>query len=49
MSGLMMFGLGGLLLVAPELLSQVGIAFALMACAVAATGLAAKLTRLPSR
>jgi hypothetical protein len=45
LSGLMMLGLGVLLLVAPERVSQVGIAFALMAVAVAATALAARLTR----
>ena len=47
MSGLMMLGLGVLLLLAPERVSQVGIAFALMAVAVAATVLAARLTRPP--
>jgi hypothetical protein len=47
MSGLMMLGLGVLLLLAPERLSQVGIAFALMAFAVAATAVAARFTRPP--
>jgi glutaredoxin len=45
MSGLMMLELGGLLLLAPELVSQVGIAFGLMAVAVGVTWLAARLTR----
>jgi cytochrome c biogenesis protein CcdA len=45
MSGLMMLGLGGLLLLAPELISQVGIAFGLMAAAVGITWIAARLTR----
>lgn len=45
MSGLMMLGLGALLLVAPERVSQIGIAFGLMAVAVAITGIAARLTR----
>jgi hypothetical protein len=45
MSGLMMLGLGALLLIAPELISQVGIAFGLMAVAVVITWLAARLTR----
>ncbi|MBM4181486.1 MAG: hypothetical protein FJ209_08055 [Betaproteobacteria bacterium] len=47
MSGLMMLGLGGLLLFAPQLVSRVGIAFALMAVAVGLTWLAARLTREP--
>jgi hypothetical protein len=45
MSGVMMLGLGALLLLAPERVSQVGIAFALMAVAVLATWIAARLTR----
>jgi hypothetical protein len=45
MSGLMMLGLGALLLVAPQLISRVGIAFGLLAVAVAVTWLAARLTR----
>ena len=45
MSGLMMLQLGALLLFAPERISQVGIAFGLMAVAVAATWIAARLTR----
>jgi hypothetical protein len=47
MSGLMMLQLGGLLLVAPERISQVGIAFALMAIAVAVTWIAARVTKVP--
>jgi hypothetical protein len=43
MSGAMMLGLGALLLLAPERISQVGIAFGLMAAAVAITLIAAKL------
>lgn len=49
LSGLMMLELGGMLLVAPELLSRVGVAFALMATAVAVTFFAARLTRTDSR
>ena len=45
MSGLMMLQLGGLLLLAPQLVSRVGIAFGLMAVAVGLTWLAARLTR----
>ncbi len=45
MSGLMMLGLGTLLLFAPERISQVGIAFLLMALAVGLTWIAAKMTR----
>jgi uncharacterized membrane protein HdeD (DUF308 family) len=45
MSGLMMVGLGALLLIAPELVSQAGIAFGLLAGAVALTWLAARLTK----
>ncbi|MDO8989702.1 MAG: hypothetical protein Q7U91_08715 [Sideroxyarcus sp.] len=45
MSGVMMLELGGLLLLAPERVSQVGIAFGLMAMAVGVTWLAARLTR----
>jgi hypothetical protein len=47
MSGLMMLGLGTLLLFAPERISQVGIAFGLMALAVAITWIAARLTKDP--
>lgn len=47
MSGLMMLQLGGLLLVAPERVSQIGIAFALMAVAVAVTWIAARVTQAP--
>jgi hypothetical protein len=45
MSGAMMLGLGVLLLLAPERVSQVGIAFGLMALAVVVTLIAARLTR----
>ena len=45
LSGAMMLELGLLLLLAPERLSQVGIAFGLMAVAVLVTFIAAKLTR----
>jgi hypothetical protein len=45
MSGLMMLGLGLLLLLAPERLSQVGIAFGLMALALIVTIVAARLTK----
>jgi hypothetical protein len=45
MSGVMMLGLGALLLLAPERVSQVGIAFGLMAVAVFTTWIAARLTR----
>jgi hypothetical protein len=45
LSGLMMLGLGALLLVAPERISQIGIAFGLMAIAILATLIAAYLTR----
>jgi len=45
MSGLMMLGLGGLLMVAPELLNQLWIAVVLLAVAVGTTWLAARLTR----
>ena len=45
MSGLMMLGLGLLLLFAPERLSQVGIAFGLMASALVVTIVAARLTK----
>jgi hypothetical protein len=48
MSGSMMLGLGALLLLAPELISRVGIAFLLMAAAVAITWIAARLTRSES-
>jgi len=45
MSGVMMLGLGALLLLAPERVSQVGIAFGLMAIAVLVTAIAARITR----
>jgi len=45
LSGVMMLELGLLLLLAPERLSQAGIAFALMALAVGVTWIAARLTR----
>ena len=45
LSGVMMLELGALLLLAPERISQVGIAFGLMAVAVLVTGIAARLTR----
>lgn len=45
LSGLMMLGLDALLLVAPERISQAGIAFGLMAAAVGLTRVAARLTR----
>lgn len=44
MSGLMMLGLGALLLMAPALINQVGVAFGLMAFAVGTTWVAARLT-----
>lgn len=45
MSGIMMLELGALLLLAPERISQVGVAFGLMAVAVGITWMAARLTR----
>ena len=45
MSGLMMLELGALLLLAPERVGQAGIAFGLMAAAVALTWIASKATR----
>ncbi|MBU0621164.1 MAG: hypothetical protein KJ795_04905 [Gammaproteobacteria bacterium] len=45
LSGVMMLELGGLLLLAPEQVSRVGIAFGLMAVAVGVTWMAARLTR----
>jgi hypothetical protein len=45
LSGVMMLELGAFLLLAPERVSQVGIAFGLMAVAVGVTWLAARLTR----
>lgn len=45
LSGVMMLGLGALLLLAPEWISQIGIAFGLMVAAVLVTGVAARLTR----
>jgi glutaredoxin len=45
MSGVMMLELGGLLLLAPERVSQVGIAVGLMMMAVGLTWIAARLTR----
>ena len=44
MSGIMMLGLGALLLLAPELVSRIGIAFLLMAVAVGITWAAARMT-----
>ena len=45
LSGVMMLGLGALLLLAPERISQIGIAFGLMVVAVIVTWVAARLTR----
>jgi uncharacterized membrane protein HdeD (DUF308 family) len=45
MSGVMMLELGALLLLAPERVSQVGIAFGLMAVAVGVTFMAARFRR----
>ena len=45
MSGLMTLQLGGLLVLAPELLNRLGVAFALIGVAVGATWMAARLTR----
>jgi len=45
LSGVMMLGLGVVLLLAPELVSQIGIAFGLMAVAVGITLIAARMTR----
>lgn len=45
MSGLMMLQLGALLVLAPDALNRLGVAFALIAVAVGATWLAARLTR----
>lgn len=45
MSGLMMLGLGGLLLIAPERINQLGITFGLVAATLAITFMAARLTR----
>ena len=45
LSGLMMLGLGALLVLAPDALNRLGVAFALIAVAVALTWLAARLTR----
>ena len=45
LSGVMMLGLGTLLLLAPERISQVGIAFGLMALAMVVTIIAARLTK----
>ncbi|MCR4297725.1 MAG: hypothetical protein NUV75_03070 [Gallionella sp.] len=45
MSGVMMLELGALLLLAPERVSRIGIAFGLMAVAVGVTWFAARLTR----
>ena len=45
LSGTMMLELGALLVVAPEWVSRVGVAFALMAVAVGVTWIAARLTR----
>ncbi|MDP2694701.1 MAG: hypothetical protein Q8O58_07545 [Gallionella sp.] len=45
MSGAMMLELGALLLIAPDYISRVGVAFGLMAIAVGITWIAARLTR----
>ncbi|MBK5914026.1 NrdH-redoxin [Rhodocyclus purpureus] len=45
LSGLMMCGLGALLLLAPERMGQPGVAFLLLASALAATWVAARMTR----
>ncbi|MEW5966089.1 MAG: hypothetical protein AB1720_03700 [Pseudomonadota bacterium] len=45
MSGLMMLGLGALLVIAPDALNRLGVAFALIAVAVGVTWLAARVTR----
>lgn len=45
LSGMMMLQLGGLLLIAPQWVSQLGIAFAMMLLALGVTWLAARLTR----
>ena len=45
LSGTMMLELGVLLLLAPERISRAGVAFALLAAAVAVTWVAARLTR----
>ena len=45
LSGVMMLGLGVVLLLAPELISQIGIAFGLMAVAMGITLIAARMTR----
>jgi uncharacterized membrane protein HdeD (DUF308 family) len=48
MPGVMMLELGALLLFAPERVSQIGIAFGLMAVATGVTWIAARLTRKKS-
>ncbi|MFP5411263.1 MAG: hypothetical protein ACLGG6_09820, partial [Gammaproteobacteria bacterium] len=45
MSGLMMLGLGALLVLAPDALNRLGVAFALIAAAVGLTWIAARMTR----
>jgi len=45
LSGIMMLELGALLMIAPERLNSLAIAFVLLAAAVAVTGLAARLTK----
>ncbi len=45
MSGLMMLQLGGLLMLAPDSLNRLGVAFALLGVALGATWVAARLTR----
>jgi hypothetical protein len=45
LSGVMMLGLGAVLLLAPELVTQIGIAFGLTALAVGITLIAARMTR----
>jgi hypothetical protein len=49
LSGLMMLGLGGVLLIAPELLEQVGVAIAILAGAVAITAVVTLVGRLTHR
>lgn len=45
LSGVMMLGLGSLLLLAPEMITRVGVAFLLMFVAVGVTWIAARMTR----
>ena len=44
MSGAMMLELGALLLIAPDFINRIGIAFGLMAAAIGITWIAARLT-----